>query len=75
MTGEEFRKIRRELGLSQSVLAKVLGYRSALTISSYERQSARHDVPHLVAMLMKAFESGYRLLDSWPARPRRPLDW
>jgi len=36
MTDEEFREIRLRLGLSQSAVAKVLGYRSAHSVSGYE---------------------------------------
>ena len=70
MTGEEFHEIRMKLGLSQSAIAKVLGYSTAMTISSYERHAARHEVPHQVALLMKAFDAGYRP-DNWPVPKRR----
>jgi transcriptional regulator with XRE-family HTH domain len=70
MTGEEFREIRLRLRLSQSAIAEVLGYRSSLTVSGYERQLRRRGVPHRVALLMKAFDAGYRP-DNWPVYTRR----
>jgi len=69
MTGEEFREIRLRLGLSQSAMAKVLGYRSSQSVSGYERQARRRQVPHQVAMLMRAFDGGYRP-DNWPGPTR-----
>ena len=65
MTNEEFRLIRTRLGLTQVQLARILGYASALQISSYERSTNPRDVPALLALLMKAYDDGYRPA-GWP---------
>ncbi|PDS97682.1 hypothetical protein CO659_12795 [Rhizobium sp. S9] len=66
MTNEEFKEIRNRIGLTQSQLATVLGYSSALQISSYERATNPRPVPHLLNLLMRAYEQGYRPRD-WPS--------
>lgn len=65
MTGDEFRQIRVGLGLSQAALAKVLGYAHPIRVSEFERNINPREIPLHVAMLMKAFESGYRP-ENWP---------
>lgn len=65
MTGEEFKEIREKLGLSQSELAKVLGYGATVRISEFERKTNPRPIPLHVAMLMEAFRSGYRP-PNWP---------
>jgi transcriptional regulator with XRE-family HTH domain len=65
MTNEEFRAIRLTVGLTQAQLAAVLGYSSHMRISDFERQMNPREIPFHVAMLMTAFESGYRT-ENWP---------
>ncbi len=65
MTNLQFRKIRARLGLTQAQLADVLGYELALTISTYERATNPRDIPHHVALLMTAYDEGYRP-KKWP---------
>ncbi|MFU0504133.1 helix-turn-helix domain-containing protein [Pseudaminobacter sp. NGMCC 1.201702] len=65
MTSQEFKLIRTRLGLTQAELASVLGYASALQISSYERATNPRPVPQLLALLMKAYDEGYRPRN-WP---------
>ncbi|OKP79785.1 hypothetical protein BTE77_06755 [Ensifer adhaerens] len=65
MTREQFKEIRNRLGLTQSQLALVLGYSSALQISSYERATNPRPVPQLLALLMRAYDEGYRPAE-WP---------
>jgi transcriptional regulator with XRE-family HTH domain len=67
MQNTEFRKIREGLGLTQAQLADVLGYGSHMRISDFERATNPREIPLHVAMLMQAFESGYRP-ESWPER-------
>lgn len=66
MTNNQFRAIRLKLGLTQAQLAEVLGYETALTISTYERESNPRNIPHHVEMLMIAFRDGYRP-KHWPS--------
>lgn len=65
MDNVEFREIRHRLGLTQAELARVLKYEAALTISTYERDRNPRQVPTHVALLMSAYEEGYRPVD-WP---------
>lgn len=65
MTNDEFKRTRLRLGITQAQLAEVLGYASALQISSYERVTNPRPVPALLALLMKAYDDGYRPAD-WP---------
>lgn len=65
MTNVEFSEIRRRIGLTQSQLATLLGYSSPLQISSFERATNPRQVPTLLALLMKAYDDGYRPND-WP---------
>jgi hypothetical protein len=66
MTPAEFRSIRQRLGLSQSQLARVLAYARANMIAYFESEAASaREVPVHVAMLMHAFDAGYRP-QGWP---------
>jgi transcriptional regulator with XRE-family HTH domain len=65
ITGEDVKRIRRELGLTQKQLAAVLGYAHAIRISEFERLRNPTAIPVHVAMLMDAIEKGYRPLN-WP---------
>ncbi|CAN7600146.1 helix-turn-helix domain-containing protein [Bosea sp. LjRoot237] len=65
MTPTQFRAIRTELGLSQAALAAVLGYGSPMRISEFERATNPRAVPLHVAMLMVAFQDGWRP-ENWP---------
>lgn len=64
MTSHEFRAIRLRLGLTQAELARVLHYDKPLTVSTYERTNPRK-IPTHVALLMTAYDEGYRPKD-WP---------
>jgi transcriptional regulator with XRE-family HTH domain len=66
MTNLQLREIRQRLGLTQAQLASVLGYEMAQTISVYERTTNPRPVPHLLALLMHAYDAGYRP-KNWPA--------
>lgn len=70
MTSAEFKAIRLHLGLTQVELASVLGYSIAMQISEIERATNSKPVPRHVAMLMKAFDAGYRP-DNWPKQRKR----
>lgn len=65
MTNEEFRNIRKRLGLTQVQLSRVLRYETALTVSTYERDKNPRPIPTHVALLMTAYDEGYRPND-WP---------
>ena len=65
MTNDEFRAIRQKLGLTQAQLSRVLGYETALTVSTYERATNPRQIPTHVAMLMRAYDEGYRP-SNWP---------
>lgn len=54
MTGAEFRHIRQGLLLSQSELAKLLGYRQPIRISEFERTLNQVPVPpHIEEAMLK----------------------
>lgn len=65
MNATEFKEIRLRLGLTQAELAAVLGYPIAMQVSELERATNPKPIPRHVAMLMKAFDAGYRT-DEWP---------
>lgn len=65
MNNEEFRAIRRRLGLTQAQLAAVLLYPRAMQVSEIERPTNPRKVPRHVALLMKAYDDGYRP-EGWP---------
>jgi len=71
MTPATFRSIRLRLGLTQAELSRVLHYDTALTISSYERATNPRNIPTHVALLMEAYDSGYRP-KNWPVRQGFP---
>lgn len=60
MTGEDMKAIRKELGLTQSQMAAVLGYGHAMRISEFERTQNRADIPYHTAMIMQALAYGWR---------------
>ena len=66
MDNNEVRAIRGRLGLTQVQLAKVLGYPRATQVSEIERPTNPKPVPRHVALLMRAYDSGYRP-DGWPS--------
>ena len=65
MTAASFKAIRHRLRLTQAQLACVLKYDTALTISTYERATNPRPIPAHVALLMVAYNEGYRPSD-WP---------
>ena len=62
MDPAEFRAIRKDLGLTQTELAAVMGYSSQPVISAIENGGS---VPALPERLIRAYEDGYRP-DDWP---------
>jgi transcriptional regulator with XRE-family HTH domain len=60
ISSEEFKRIRKGLGLSQAELAGVLGYGHVMRISELERETNPIPVPWMVAQLMLAMNEGYR---------------
>ncbi|NZD50514.1 helix-turn-helix domain-containing protein [Rhizobium leguminosarum] len=65
MDNDEFRTIRTRLGLTQAQLAGVLGYLRSMQVSEIERETNPKPVPRAVALLMRAYDEGYRPKD-WP---------
>ena len=65
MDNDEFRAIRKRLGLTQAQLAAVLGYSHLMQVSEIERISNPKPVPRAIALLMRAYDEGYRPKD-WP---------
>lgn len=65
MDNIEFLEIRKRLGLTQSQMASVLGYSVAMQVSELERATNPKPVPRHVAMLMRAYDEGYRP-KNWP---------
>lgn len=65
MTPTEFKTIRRELGLSQPELARVLGYASRGGVAILENAASGRRVPPCIERLMRAYAAGYRPAD-WP---------
>lgn len=65
MGNEEFRSIRKRLGLTQAQLATVLGYSHSMQVSELERQTNPKPVPRAIALLMRAYDEGYRPKE-WP---------
>jgi transcriptional regulator with XRE-family HTH domain len=61
----QFRKIRTRLGLTQAQLAEVLEYQHPMQVSELERETNPKPVPRHVALLMKAYDEGYRP-KRWP---------
>ena len=71
MTQEEFRAIRKRLGLTQAQLADVLGYGGVMSISIMERKSNPQPIPRRLMMLMRALDAGYRP-PNWPRKIDEP---
>ena len=65
MDNDEFRAIRKRLGLTQAQLAAVLGYSHLMQVSEIVRISNPKPVPRAIALLMRAYDEGYRPKD-WP---------
>ena len=65
MDNDEFRAIRKRLGLTQALLANVLGYSQPMQVSEIERDKNPKPVPRAIALLMRAYDEGYRPKD-WP---------
>ncbi len=65
MDNDEFRAIRKRLGLTQAQLAAVLEYRHVMQVSEIERETNPKPVPRHVALLMRAYDEGYRP-GNWP---------
>jgi transcriptional regulator with XRE-family HTH domain len=63
MTPEQFKGIRKKLGLTQAQLAAVLDYNSDIRISEIEHGTLA--IQERVAHLMLAFDAGFRT-DNWP---------
>lgn len=60
MTPDEFRAIRLRLGMTQEQLADFLDYGSPVRISEFERATNPRPVPRLLALVMRALDSGWR---------------
>jgi transcriptional regulator with XRE-family HTH domain len=60
MTPDEFRAIRLRLGMTQAQLADFLDYGSPVRISEFERATNPRPVPRLLALVMRALDSGWR---------------
>lgn len=71
MTREEFRAIRKQLGLTQAELAQALGYAHVVRVGEVESARSNKAVQPLVARLMRAYAKGYRP-DDWPEKVKRP---
>lgn len=65
MTNEQFAEIRAKLGLTHKQLALVLGYGARTRIS--ELECGLRDIPNHIALLMTAYNEGYRPKEGWPA--------
>jgi len=59
MTPQEFRTIRKNLGLTQAELARWLGYAHAVRVTEIE--TGRMGISHVLERLMRAYAAGY-----WP---------
>lgn len=69
MTNREFKAIRLRLRLTQAELSRVLGYPHPMQVSELERATNPKPVPRHVAMLMQAYDEGYRP-HGWPRANR-----
>lgn len=65
MTNKKFRTIRKRLGITQAQLANILGYEMALSVSALERETNPRPIPQPIALLMTAYDEGYRP-KNWP---------
>lgn len=70
MTAEEFRKIRKQLGLTQESLAGLLGYAHANKISELERKTNPKPVPRYLDLVMEALDAGF-WPKAWPPKEAR----
>lgn len=66
MENHEFRAIRKRIGLTQAQLAAVLDWSHPVQVSEIERETNPKSIPKHVALLMRAYDEGYRPKD-WPA--------
>jgi DNA-binding transcriptional regulator YiaG len=65
MENHEFRAIRKRLGLTQAQLATVLEWSHPVQVSEIERETNPKSIPKHVALLMRAYDEGYRP-KNWP---------
>lgn len=77
MTPEEFRAIRKQLGLTQVGLAQLTGYGAGTRIAEFESDLVdpvdgrpKHPIPPLLERLMRAYEAGYVPADLLERRER-----
>jgi len=61
MTAAEFKRIRRELGLSQTALAQLFGLADDRSIRRWEKDC--HPVPGTAAILMRLLHRGTATLE------------
>ena len=73
MSRKRFRQIRDQLELSQSQLARVLGYAHPIRISEMERETNPAPVPWLVAQLMEAMADGFRVRSFTSEKENNPF--
>lgn len=65
MSPSRFKEARQTLGLSQSKMAHLLGYRGVMSVSKIERGLTPLPDQSAVARLLRAYLDGYRP-DDWP---------
>ena len=70
MDNIEAKAIRARLGLTQAQLADAVGLATSLSVSEFERPPNPKPVPRLWALLLKAYDDGYRP-DNWPKRNKQ----
>ena len=63
MSGEEAAQARKRLGLSQSQLARLLGYDKRHSVANVETGARHYRAPQ--QLLLNAYLAGYRPAD-WP---------
>lgn len=69
MTPQEFRAIRKQLGLTQAGLAALTGYGAGTRIAGFESVDHGRPIPPLLERLMRAYEAGYRPGDFMVEQP------
>lgn len=62
----EFKRLRSEIGLTQTQLARLLGYQQVQSVRQFEAPGIARAVPPAIARLLTAYAEGYRPKD-WPA--------
>lgn len=67
LTGEQMRKARQELGLTQKQLAPLLGYNKQQAVSDLERGA--YTIRPQTSLLLQAYVEGYRPKSGWPKTP------